>query len=56
MQWDLETSGPMGQVGNWVFIAFFCIAQGQRCLSGLLGRSVSLANYHLLGSPAVLQM
>jgi hypothetical protein len=23
MQGDLETGGPMGQVGNWVFIAFF---------------------------------
>jgi hypothetical protein len=23
---DLETGGPMGQVGNWVFIALFCIA------------------------------
>jgi homoaconitase/3-isopropylmalate dehydratase large subunit len=47
----------MGQVGNWVFIAFF-IAQGWRCLSGanrsFLGRrSISLANYHLLGPPAV---
>jgi hypothetical protein len=46
----------MGQVGNWVFIAFF-IAQGWRCLSGanrsFLGRrSISLANYHLLGPPA----
>jgi hypothetical protein len=37
MQWDPETSGPVGQVGNWVFIAFFCIAQGWQCLSGLLG-------------------
>jgi hypothetical protein len=31
MQGDLETGG---QVGNWVFISFLCIAQGQRCLSG----------------------
>jgi hypothetical protein len=58
MQWDLETGDPMDQVGNWIFIAFLCIAQGRRCLLGtdrcFLGRSVSLANYHLLGLPAVL--
>jgi hypothetical protein len=54
MQEDPETSSPLGQVGYWVFIVFFCIAEGWRCLSGLLGRrSVSLANYHLLGTPAV---
>jgi hypothetical protein len=47
MQGDLETSGPVGQVGNWIFMAFFCITQGRRCLSGLLERSVSLANYLL---------
>jgi hypothetical protein len=39
------------------FIAFFCIAWEQRCLSGadrgFLGRrGVSLITYHLLGSPA----
>jgi hypothetical protein len=28
MQWDPETSGPMGQVGNWVFIAFFVLPKG----------------------------
>jgi hypothetical protein len=26
MEGDPETRGPMGQVGNWVFIAHFCIA------------------------------
>jgi hypothetical protein len=54
-----------GGPGNWWshgsgwkldFITFF-IAQGWRCLSGanrsFLGRSVSLANYYLLGPPAV---
>jgi hypothetical protein len=50
---DLETGGPMGQVGNWVFIALFCIAWRRRYLLGLQGRSVSLANYHLLGPPVV---
>jgi hypothetical protein len=40
------------------FIAFFCIAWRQRCLSGadrgFLGRrDVSLITYHLLGPPAV---
>jgi hypothetical protein len=35
MQGDPETSGPMGQVGNWVFIVFFFfIARGHRCLLG----------------------
>jgi hypothetical protein len=54
MQGDLETGGPVVQVGNWVLIALFYIARRQRCLSGLMGRrSVSLANYHLLGPPAV---
>jgi hypothetical protein len=58
MQGDLETGGPVGQVGDWVFIDFFYIATGQRCLSGVdrcfLGRrGVSLTTYHLLGPPAV---
>jgi hypothetical protein len=34
LQGDSETSGPMGQDGDWVFIAFFYIAPGQRYLSG----------------------
>jgi hypothetical protein len=25
MQWELETSGPVSQVGNWVFIAIFLL-------------------------------
>jgi hypothetical protein len=29
MQWDLETSGPVGQVENWVFIAFFVLPEGR---------------------------
>jgi hypothetical protein len=58
MQGDPETGGPVGQVVNWVFIAFLFIAQGRGCLSGadrhFLGRrSVFLANYHLLGLPVV---
>jgi hypothetical protein len=57
MQQDPEIGGPMGQVENWVFRAFF-IAWGQKCLSGakrhFLGRrNVSLVNYHLLGPPVV---
>jgi hypothetical protein len=32
MQGDPETGGPMGQVGDWVFIAFLYIAPGRRCL------------------------
>jgi hypothetical protein len=57
MQGDLETGDPMGPWGLG-FIAFFCIAWGQRCLSGadrgFLGRrDVSLTTYHLLGPPAV---
>jgi hypothetical protein len=27
-----EEKGCMEQVGNWVFIAFFCTARGWRCL------------------------
>jgi hypothetical protein len=60
MKQDPETSGPMGQVRNWVLIGFFFFffAQGWRCLLGanrnFLGRrKVSLDNYHLLGPPAV---
>jgi hypothetical protein len=34
MQGDPETGDPVGQGGEWGFIAFFCIAWGQRCLSG----------------------
>jgi hypothetical protein len=53
-----ETHGPMGQVGDWVFITFLYIAPGQGCLSGadrgFLGRrGVSLTTYHLLGPPTV---
>jgi hypothetical protein len=33
MQQDPETGGPMGQGGGLGFIAFLCIAWGQRCLS-----------------------
>jgi hypothetical protein len=44
MHQDLENGGPMSQVGNWVFIAFF-IAWGWRCLSG--------ANRYLLGRRSV---
>jgi hypothetical protein len=58
IQGDRETSCSMGQVGDWVFIAFLYIAPRQRCLLGVdrgfLGRSsVSLTTYHLLGPPAV---
>jgi hypothetical protein len=54
----LETYSPMSQIADWVFIELFCIARGQRYLSGasrsFLGkRSVSFANYYLLGPPAV---
>jgi hypothetical protein len=34
MQGDLETSGPMGQVGNWAFITFlYCprVEMSLRC-------------------------
>jgi hypothetical protein len=53
-----ETGYPVGQIGEWGFIAFFCIGWGQRCLAGadrhFLGRrDVSLTTYHLLGPPAV---
>jgi hypothetical protein len=48
MQGDPETSDPMGQGGEWGFIAFFfffCIAWGRGCLSdanwSFLERSVS---------------
>jgi hypothetical protein len=52
MQGDPETSDPLGQGGEWGFIAYFCIAWGQRCLSDanrhFLGRrSVSLTSYSL---------
>jgi hypothetical protein len=51
-RWSRESGWGLG------FIAFFCIAWGQRCLSGadrgFLGKSgVSLITYHLLGPPAV---
>jgi amino acid permease len=59
MQGNLETSGPVGQVGDWVFIALFVywgdISRVEMSLrySSLGRRSVSLTNYHLLGPPAV---
>jgi hypothetical protein len=58
MQRDQETSGLVGQIGDWVFIDFLSIAWGQRCLSGaersFLGRrGVSLTTYHLLGPLAI---
>jgi hypothetical protein len=34
MPWTPETSGTLGQVGDWVLYPFLCIAQGWRCLSG----------------------
>jgi hypothetical protein len=54
----LGNQWPHGSGWKLSFTDVFCIAQGQRCLSVVdrhfLGRrSVSLANYHLLGPPAV---
>jgi hypothetical protein len=46
----------MGQVGNWVFIAFLLPEGGnvsQMQNRSFLGRRVSLVNYHLLGPSAV---
>jgi hypothetical protein len=52
MQGDLETSDPMGQGGEWGFIAFLhCLSDANG--SFLRRRSVSLTTYHLLGPPAV---
>jgi hypothetical protein len=58
-----ECKGTRKPVIPWVrlgigFYSLFCIAWGQRCLSGadrgFLGRrGVSLITYHLLGLPAV---
>jgi hypothetical protein len=62
MQWDPETSGLVGQVGNWVFIAFFLycprvemslrckqtFSGREKCLLGLLGPSA----VHLLSLPS----
>jgi hypothetical protein len=32
MQWDPETGSPMGQVGNWVFIAFLYYLRAEMSL------------------------
>jgi hypothetical protein len=58
MQGDQETGGPMGQVGNWVFVTFlYCprVELSLRCKQKFPGKEkcLSLANYHLLGPPAV---
>jgi hypothetical protein len=54
MQGDLETGGPLGQVGNWVFIANRVEMSLSVANRSFLGRrSVSLVNYHLLEPPAV---
>jgi hypothetical protein len=29
MQGDPETGGPLGQVGDWIFIAFFALPEGR---------------------------
>jgi hypothetical protein len=29
MQWDLETGDPVGQVGQWGFIAYFALPDGR---------------------------
>jgi hypothetical protein len=48
----------MGQVGNWVLYPFFFLFPKARAVSLVQQvfprkRSLSLANYHLLGPPAV---
>jgi hypothetical protein len=58
MQGDPRNRWSCGSGWGLDFIAFFCIAWGQKCLSGadrgFLGRrGVSLIIYHLLGPPAV---
>jgi hypothetical protein len=52
MQGNPETGGPMGPVGNWVLIAFlYCLREEKQKFPRK--KKCLLANYHLLGPPAV---